>query len=564
MVKKKYKLNKVILKNKKIYILIAIIIMVILSIIIITNYNRNKLINEIKSHYSNKVKVTKDTKLYSKDKKVIGTVKKGYTFNLNYKNIDSTDDTYFNIKDTDYYIYYDSIEKTKKVKKNNINQNYLIFNSNIEGKNIKFYIDNKIALSINKKVSLPIIYMDSKYYYVYYLNRLLQVKKDNIKVVDKENTKENESSYISVINYNKIYDKNNSSCKEKDCIDISFVKETLKYLKDNSYYTITLDEYNKWLNGEIRLKPNAILLTTNSNLYNDELNKEYNLLIQDISNSNIKFNDNNSKNTKENKDGINRYNVKNNSTIDDFKKMTLGETIVEKTISGVSNSTNTLSKKRGIAVLNYHFFYDSKIGESCNENICLETDAFRRQLDYLKDNGYKTLTIDEFSKWMYNEISLPEKSVLITIDDGAMGTSRINGNKLIPILEEYKMNATLFLITAWWDKSNYESKYLDVESHGNDIHITGDCGKNKIHCLNKEQLLNDFTISKQKLGTNTAFCYPFYSYNNTAIEAIKETGFKIAFAGGSRKALQSDNKYLIPRYPIHKDTSFEKFIEMVS
>ena len=68
MVKKKYKLNKVILKNKKIYILIAIIIMVILSIIIITNYNRNKLINEIKSHYSNKVKVTKDTKLYSKDK----------------------------------------------------------------------------------------------------------------------------------------------------------------------------------------------------------------------------------------------------------------------------------------------------------------------------------------------------------------------------------------------------------------------------------------------------------------------------------------------------------------
>ena len=36
--------------------------------------------------------------------------------------------------------------------------------------------------------------------------------------------------------------------------------------------------------------------------------------------------------------------------------MTLGETIVEKTISGVSNSTNTLSKKGGIAVLNYHFF----------------------------------------------------------------------------------------------------------------------------------------------------------------------------------------------------------------
>lgn len=558
MIKKKYKLN-----NKKIVLLItAIIILLIItiSIIIIINYNRNKLINEIKSHYNNEVKVIKNTKLYNKNKKVIGTVNKGYTFSLKSKKIDSTNDIYFNIKDTDYYIYYDSVEKTKKVLKDNLNQKYLVFNNNIEGKNIKFYIDNKLAISIDKKLSLPIIYMDSNYYYVYYLNRVLQVKKDKIKIVNKENTNENESNYISVINYNKIYDKNNSSCKEEDCIEISFVKETLKYLKDNSYYTITLDEYNKWLNGEIRLKSNAILLTTNGNLYNEELNKEYNLLIQDISNTNIKFNDNNTKNTKENKDGINRYKIKNTSTIEDFKKMTLGETIVEKV---VSNKTS-INKKGGIAVLNYHFFYDPNIGESCNENICLETDAFRRQLDYLKDNGYKTLTIDEFSKWMYNEISLPEKSVLITIDDGAMGTSKINGNKLIPILEEYKMNATLFLITAWWDKSNYESKYLDVESHGDDIHITGDCGNKKIHCLNKEQLLNDFTISKQKLGTNTAFCYPFYSYNNTAIEAIKETGFKIAFAGGSRKALQSDNKYLIPRYPIHKNTSFEKFVEIVS
>ena len=40
-----------------------------------------------------------------------------------------------------------------------------------------------------------------------------------------------------------------------------------------------------------------------------------------------------------------------------------------------------------------------------------------------------------------------KKSVLITIDDGALGTGIQNGNKLIPILEEYKMHATLFLIT---------------------------------------------------------------------------------------------------------------------
>ena len=139
MIKKKYKLN-----NKKIVLLItAIIILLIItiSIIIIRNYNRNKLINEIKSHYNNEVKVIKNTKLYNKNKKVIGTVNKGYTFSLKSKKIDSTNDIYFNIKDTDYYIYYDSVEKTKKVLKDNLNQKYLVFNNNIEGKNIKFYID---------------------------------------------------------------------------------------------------------------------------------------------------------------------------------------------------------------------------------------------------------------------------------------------------------------------------------------------------------------------------------------------------------------------------------------
>ena len=55
--------------------------------------------------------------------------------------------------------------------------------------------------------------------------------------------------------------------------------------------------------------------------------------------------------------------------------------------------------------------------------------------------------MEEFRKWMYGEIEIPSKSILITVDDGAMGTGKHNGNKLNPLLEEYHMNATLFLIT---------------------------------------------------------------------------------------------------------------------
>ena len=236
--------------------------------------------------------------------------------------------------------------------------------------------------------------------------------------------------------------------------------------------------------------------------------------------------------------------------------MSNGEDVVEV----IRSSSN----EQRIAVLNYHFFYDPTLGESCDESICLEVSKFRQQLDYLKNNGYKTLKMSEFKKWMYGEMELPEKSVLITVDDGAKGTGRHNGNKLIPILEEYNMNATLFLISGWWDVENYRSKNLDIQSHTYDMHLYGTCGRGQLVCATKEQALADLQKSLKIVDNDDSFCYPFYSYSNVAIEAVKEAGFKLGFVGGSVKARRSNNKYLIPRYPIYNTTTLNQFINMVS
>lgn len=225
-----------------------------------------------------------------------------------------------------------------------------------------------------------------------------------------------------------------------------------------------------------------------------------------------------------------------------------------------------VNHKPGIAVLNYHFFYGD--GERCGEGICLHTSKFEEQLKYLKDNGYKTLTMDEFVKWMYGEIELPEKSVLLTIDDGAMGTGAHNGNKLIPLLEKYQAHATLFLVTGWWDISNYQSEYLDVESHTNDMHNEGFCSGvtrgARMLCSSHDVALADLQRSIAVTGSKKAFCYPFYAYNADAINVVKEAGFKVAFAGGGYKATRSSNKYAIPRFPIHSNITLETFINYIS
>ena len=235
--------------------------------------------------------------------------------------------------------------------------------------------------------------------------------------------------------------------------------------------------------------------------------------------------------------------------------------------SSISRKVKVVKKgspNQKVAVLNYHFFYENW-DENCHELLCEKMDRFREQLDYLKENGYYTLTMDEFTKWMYGEAEIPEKSVLITIDDGAHGTSKINGNHLIPALEEYKMHATLFLITGWWDIENYRSDYLDIQSHTNDLHYEAHCGhRSKVNCVPYEDLVEDLKKSIEVVKNTNSFCFPFYDYTESSIKAVKEVGFKIAFVGGFRKASREDDKYKIPRYPIYDSTPLSTFINYIS
>ena len=545
-------------KKKRKYLLIVFIILITiittLSVLIVNEHNK-KVFKEIKSNYNEYVITTNKATLYNKNYKKTGTISKDFSLQLSKYQIKDNSIKYFKIKGTNYYINYKDITKDKKQLKKESN-NYLVFNKNINTKNkIDLYKNDKIALSLDNGLNVPILYMDKDNYYVNYLNQLLKVKKSkNIKEIDHINTKEKEAEFISVLYYENIEE----TCSNYNCITKDQASGELKKLLESGYYTITMDQYNNYLDKYIRLKDKAILITTKStNDITNNISKELKINIEKIDDkSPIKLNLTNKKSTKDSKkDSIEAYQIKSYSTIDNIIKMAQGEEVIEAEPVKVTN--------QGIAVINYHFFYDEG-SEACNEEICLSTQKFREELDYLKQNNYKTLTMKEFKQWMYGQIELPEKSVLLTIDDGAFGTGKHNGNHLIPILEEYKMHATLFLIAGWWDINNYRSPYLDIQSHTFDMHNRGTCGDPQLLCATYDEVKVDLQKSLDIIKNDDSFCYPFYSYDNEAIQAIKDLGFKLAFAGGNRKATRSSNKYLIPRYPIYKSTTLNQFINMVS
>lgn len=69
---------------------------------------------------------------------------------------------------------------------------------------------------------------------------------------------------------------------------------------------------------------------------------------------------------------------------------------------------------------------------------------FRAQMQWLAKNGWKTLSTATFSAALASG-QVPKKSVLITFDDGYLD----NWVYACPVLQEFGLQATIFLITGW-------------------------------------------------------------------------------------------------------------------
>jgi len=82
-------------------------------------------------------------------------------------------------------------------------------------------------------------------------------------------------------------------------------------------------------------------------------------------------------------------------------------------VSEIKENKNTDSKNTsGIAVLNYHFFYDTSISgdaAKCNQSICLSTTNLRKHLDYIKDNNIFTPSMKELDMYIDGYIQLPKR-----------------------------------------------------------------------------------------------------------------------------------------------------------
>jgi peptidoglycan/xylan/chitin deacetylase (PgdA/CDA1 family) len=560
----KKKKKKVKVKGKVIFLILGIVLICLLvsGYFIYINLEKNAL-KTLKKNYGETVITTKETDLYDKKGKKIGTIHKKMILNLTKVEKLTLKNKKLQIKDTSYYVSYKDIKKQKKKEEEVTDSYYLPGIIHIKSsKSVDLYDEKEKVITFNNGIDLDTVFADKTNYYIDFQGTMLSLKKNkSIKEEKVEKDVEGATKHVSIIYYDKI----TNDCSDDNCLRPESVRIHINTLKDKGFYFITKDDYYAFYNGYRNLKEKAVLLTTGEENDNtSSIATDLGVKIEKIDpeTDGITLSYTNKTSTREDSsDAVNSYYAKRYTLIDDYTRMANGEE--------VADNGRQVFDGQSIPILNYHFFYDETIpgeSEACNESICLEREKFKSHLQWLNDNGYKTLTIHEFADWMDGLIEVPYNSVLITIDDGAHGTGLHNGNVLNPLLEEYKIHATLFLISGWWDIENYRSPYLDIQSHTHWHHEEQSCGdgRGSFVCANYEEDLQDLQDSLAVIKDNTTFCFPFYSYDRESLQAISDLGFRYAFVGGNRNAKRSDNKYLIPRYPIMYDITLNEFINIVS
>lgn len=234
----------------------------------------------------------------------------------------------------------------------------------------------------------------------------------------------------------------------------------------------------------------------------------------------------------------------------------------KKAIPISSSVTKNTKKDKGLPVLMYHFFYDASKGEKGKDNNWTEISDFEDQMKYLSESHYYFPSWEEVEEYIDGKRTLPDKSVVITIDDGDQSFIKY----AIPIIEKYQVKATSFVVTSWngdWLPSIYRTACLNFQSHSHDMHRAGKNGKGRFVNLTYQQAKEDVIKSKNIIGNCTVFCYPFGLYNENSIKVLKDSGFRLAFTTKEGRVHPGTNKYTLPRVRVSKGISLSVFREMV-
>lgn len=212
-----------------------------------------------------------------------------------------------------------------------------------------------------------------------------------------------------------------------------------------------------------------------------------------------------------------------------------------------------------VSVLGYHEFSATKEATE----MCLPTQKFRVQMQALKDLGLTVVSLHDFLAWRRGEKTLPEQSILITIDDGWKSVY----TEAYPILKEYGYPFTIFLYQNYVDgggKALTTPMIQEMLEHGCTIgcHSVSHPLPSKVKkqqrlgveiydsFLRKEMGSSKSFLEKRFKQPITTYAYPGGFHTEEMYSIATELDYDHLFTVTPGKVLNTSKMQALPRYII--------------
>jgi peptidoglycan/xylan/chitin deacetylase (PgdA/CDA1 family) len=97
------------------------------------------------------------------------------------------------------------------------------------------------------------------------------------------------------------------------------------------------------------------------------------------------------------------------------------------------------SNPRGLRIIMYH-----KVSEDRADQLTVRRESLKKQFEQLVEDGYTTVSFGDLLDNLCTGTELPQRSIIITLDDGYRDTYTL----AFPLLVRYNLKATVFLVAG--------------------------------------------------------------------------------------------------------------------
>jgi peptidoglycan/xylan/chitin deacetylase (PgdA/CDA1 family) len=221
-----------------------------------------------------------------------------------------------------------------------------------------------------------------------------------------------------------------------------------------------------------------------------------------------------------------------------------------------------------INVLCYHRF--QKTGGKSADSYWISPERFESHLLYLKENGYNVVPMKRYVEFIEGkEKDMPEKSVIITIDDGYKSVYEY----AYPLLKKYGYSAVVYLYSVFFpggksalSVENVKEMMADGFEFGSHTYTHPYLTQRKNYPEDPEylkmlrhEIIDSKKYLEKKLGAAVdTLAYPYGLYSTVITDIIKEAGYKAAFSVVPSYNTADTDRYMLKRTMLYSSDKAEK------